>query len=186
MSETPAPRRALEVEDTSLEDAAFADMAVDTGDIENDTFGYDDEVIYEITEGADLPDTGEFDVVQDGHSPYTVALDDEGGVSFVEPQPDDASEVIVPSMVTAAIRTITPMLIGLILAGLTWAFTPLGVEIPTLLVPWLESTLPVVIGSLYYIAAKFLEQKFPSIPWLGSTRKPLYTPPNSVVGEIVG
>lgn len=186
MSETKAPRHALEVEDTSLADAAFANMAIDTGAIESDAFGYDDDVIYEITEGADLPDTGEFDVEQDGHSPYTVALDDEGGVSFVEPQPDDASEIIVPSMVTAAIRTITPMLIGLILAGLTWAFTPLGVEIPTALLPWLESTLPVAIGSLYYIAAKFLERKFPSIPWLGSTRKPLYTPSNSVVGEIGG
>lgn len=186
MSEDYEPRHALEVEPTSTYMGSLDDVAVDTSAISDSEFGFDDEVIYDVTEGADLPDNGEFDVEQNGATPYTVAVDAEGGVTYVEPRPEDASTVIVPSIVTAAIRTITPMLVGLILAGLAWAFTPLGVEIPGMLLPWLESSLPVILGSAYYLLAKFLETKIPSIPWLGSTRKPLYTPPNSVVGEIGG
>ena len=95
--------------------------------------------------------------------------------------PDDYAAVtpapIVPSPVAAIIRTLSPMLAGWVLAAIVWAFTPLGVAVPGEFRGWLEATIPVVLGALYYVVARWLEARWPKVPWLGSTRQPLYTEP---------
>ncbi|MGN8689472.1 peptidoglycan-binding domain-containing protein [Atopobiaceae bacterium HCP3S3_F7] len=98
-------------------------------------------------------------------------------VLLPEPIPDDTDPAVVPSQVTAIIRTLTPMLVGWVVSVVVWALTPLGVSVPPSFNTWLEGALPVVLGGLYYLLAKWLERVAPSIPWLGSTRRPLYTPP---------
>ena len=118
-------------------------------------------------------------VMPSGPTPYT---DDtppttEDGTILPEPIPDDTEPAVVPSQVSAVIRTVTPMLVGWIVAGLVWALTPLGVVIPDTFAGWLETAVPVVLGALYYLLAKALEKRWPGVPWLGSTRKPLYTRP---------
>ena len=127
---------------------------------------------------TDEPFEGDI-VMPSGPTPYT---DDappvtEGGTILPEPIPDDTDPAVVPSQVTAVIRTLTPMIVGWIVAGLVWALTPLGVVIPETFAGWLETAVPVVLGALYYLLAKALEKRWPGVPWLGSTRKPLYTPP---------
>lgn len=101
----------------------------------------------------------------------------ENGTVLPEPIPDDTDPAVVPSRVTAIIRTFTPMLVGWVVSVVVWALTPLGVSVPPSFSTWLEGALPVVLAALYYLLAKWLEHVAPSIPWLGSTRRPLYTPP---------
>ena len=161
MTEASVPRRALIEESTSHSDA----------------IDYD-EVITDPFEGFDIPDDGSFDVVQDGSSPFTqeVGVDNPDPEAFNEPIPGDQPTILMPSLVSAVIRTVTPMVVGGILFALAYVLTPLGVAVPEALAPWLDSTMPIALGSAYFIAAKFLERKFPTIPWLGSTRKPVYFP----------
>ena len=137
----------------------------------------DDEPI----EGGIGPRRAAEPTVPSGPTPYT---DDappmtEDGTILPEPIPDDTDPAVVPSQVTAIIRTLTPMLVGWIVAGLVWALTPLGVVIPESFAGWLETAVPVVLAALYFLLAKALEKRWPSVPWLGSTRRPLYTPPAS-------
>lgn len=132
---------------------------------------------------ADQPDDdGPLDADTMHGTPYTtpmplVAVGDADAVTD-EPTPDDAGPVVVPSPVSAVIRTFVPYLVGWIIAGVAWATTPLGVSVPDgELRAWLTTALPVALGTLYYVFAKWAEKRFPGVPWLGSTRMPLYTPP---------
>lgn len=131
-------------------------------------------------------DAGPLDVTPDGSTPYTTPMPLVGVVDAdpvaPEPIPDDTDPAVLPSQVTAIIRTFVPYLVGWIIAGVTWATTPLGVVVPDTFRGWLETALPVVLGSLYYLLAKQLEKRWPGVPWLGSTRRPLYTPP--ATGEV--
>lgn len=114
-------------------------------------------------------------------------LDEEtGGPEEVEedPIPDDNDSVVVPSKVSAIIRTVTPYLVSYLISALTWAFTPLGVALPDGAQAWLETALPIILGSLYYLLAKVLEKRWPNVPWLGSTRLPLYTAPARLAPQV--
>lgn len=111
-------------------------------------------------------------------TPYTQDVEPEtvDGVVLPEPIPDDPSPA-VPDQVTAVIRTVTPYVVGLILSGLAWVLAKVGLgDVPEGVETWLTGVLPVLLGSLYYVAAKALERRFPSVPWLGSRKRPLYTP----------
>ena len=91
---------------------------------------------------------------------------------------DDALEVegrALPPIVISSIRTITPYLVGYVLAAVLLVLRPLGVEIPAQAEEWLGGVLPLLLGSLYYVAARRLEQRWPSVPWLGSRAQPTYT-----------
>ena len=80
---------------------------------------------------------------------------------------DDALEVegrALPPIVTSSIRTITPYLVGYVLAAVLLVLRPLGVEIPAQAEEWLGGVLPLLLGSLYYVAARKLEQRWPSVP----------------------
>lgn len=131
---------------------------------------------------ADQPATDEpLDADTMHGTPYTtamplVAVGDADAVPD-EPVPDDTDPVLLPSQVTAIIRTVVPYLVGWIISGIAWATTPLGIAVPEEFRGWLNTALPVVLGSLYYMGAKWAEKRWPGIPWLGSTRLPLYTPP---------
>lgn len=108
-----------------------------------------------------------------------------------EPNTGDESELGIPAMpsqVTAIIRTVSPYIVGWLLSGLIWLLTVVGLDItlPPTVETWLTSVVPFVLGSLYYILAKWLERKFPTIPWLGSTKKPLYTEPGVNVADHQG
>ena len=87
----------------------------------------------------------------------------------------------LPTQVIGAIRTITPMIVGWILTGVIWLLGILSgwfdqeFTLPADLEIWLQNALPVVLGSAYYLVArKWLEPKWPNIPWLGSKQQPIY------------
>lgn len=135
--------------------------------------------------GDDLADQPNGDAPLDADTmhgtPYTtpmplVAVGDADAVPD-EPVPDDTDPVVVPSPVSAVIRTFVPYLVGWIVAGVAWATTPLGIAVPDQFEGWLNTALPVALGTLYYVFAKWAEKRWPGVPWLGSTRMPLYTPP---------
>ena len=92
-----------------------------------------------------------------------------------DPTPDDDAPV-VPAQVSAVIRTFVPYLI----AGLVWLLARVGfdVELPA----GTDVFLTTVLGTLYYMLARQLEKRWPQIPWLGSTRQPLYTAPARLTG----
>jgi peptidoglycan hydrolase-like protein with peptidoglycan-binding domain len=110
-----------------------------------------------------------------------------GMASFVDTTPEPVDpvnpEIVVPAFVASLIRTITPMVVGWVIAGLTgvgllvggWLGVSLG--LPADLAAWLETSVPLILGSCYYFLARKLEQRWPSIPWLGSRRQPVYTDP---------
>lgn len=110
-----------------------------------------------------------------GSTPYTspeppMTYD---GTELPEPLPDDSSPLL-PGIVTSAIRTVVPYII----AGVIWLLAKMGLnfDLPATFEPWLVT----VLGTLYYLLARnVLEKHWPSVPWLGSTAKPLYTPPTS-------
>ena len=82
----------------------------------------------------------------------------------------------LPDNVVATIRTVAPMLAGLIVGGLLRLFAAMGMGD----VSWVEGLLSTpavetVLAALYYVAALRLEVRFPSIPWLGSRKTPSYS-----------
>lgn len=87
-----------------------------------------------------------------------------------DPAPDDDAPVL-PASVTAIIRTVVPYVI----AGLVWLLAKVGLDVE--LPAGTDVFLTTVIGTLYYMAARQLEKRWPQVPWLGSTRQPLYTAP---------
>jgi len=93
-----------------------------------------------------------------------------------ERTPDDDAAAVIPTQVSAIIRTIVPYVI----AGLVWLLAKVGFDIP--LPEGMDVFLTTVLGSLYYVAARQLEKRWPQIPWLGSTRQPLYTAPARLTG----
>lgn len=103
------------------------------------------------------------------------------GTVLPEPIPDDTTPVL-PAQVVAFIRTATPFLVTWILAGVTglsglvsrWLGFQLG--IPEGMETWLATGVPVILGAAYYALARVLERRWPRVPWLGSTKQPLYTP----------
>jgi len=92
-----------------------------------------------------------------------------------DPTPDDDAPVL-PAPVAAVIRTAVPYII----AGLVWLLARVGLDIP--LPEGMDVFLTTLIGTGYYALARVLEKRWPQIPWLGSTRQPLYTAPARLVG----
>ena len=128
----------------------------------------------ELAELADQPPRDEeilLDVPEsEGHltmpeQPENVS---EGRLEALEPVPDDPSPVL-PSQVSAVIRTVVPY----VLAGIIWLLAKAGINTP--LPEGSDVFLTTVIGTLYYLLARVLEKRWPNIPWLGSTKQPLYT-----------
>lgn len=79
----------------------------------------------------------------------------------------------LPDSVAAAVRTAVPMIVGFIVAMLA----RVGLHVPDTVKDQLTMGLPPVLAYLYWLIAHQLEKKFPKVPWLGSTKKPLYTTP---------
>ena len=144
----------------------------------------DDDTALAVWQGQAVPQraliTDEAEVLG---TPYTsdgppMTLD---GTILPEPIPDDPSPVL-PAQVSAFIRTVAPFLVTWLVAGASglselvsgWLGFQLG--IPEGLEVWLATGVPVVLGAAYYALARVLERRWPRVPWLGSTRQPLYTP----------
>jgi len=73
--------------------------------------------------------------------------------------------------VVSAIRTGVPVVIGWLVFTVNNWIEPLGVEVDT------ETVAGPVIGALiwgYYLLARWLEQKYPQIKWLGVSSTPSY------------
>ena len=80
----------------------------------------------------------------------------------------------LPPLVTATIRTVTPYLVGWLLTAALWIARPLGLDLPEGAAEYLTGTLPILLGSIYYMAARKLEARWPGVPWLGSRTQPVY------------
>ena len=73
-------------------------------------------------------------------------------------------------MITSVIRTVVPYVVGYLVALLVgW-----GIEVPTEVQAWLTETLTLVLGTAYYVAARWLEEHGVTWPLLGSTQRPVY------------
>lgn len=80
----------------------------------------------------------------------------------------------VSALVTSAIRTGTPMLVGFVLSWLTAK----GFTTDVNTVAGLVSFLTALFGWLYYILARLLEMRYPKFGWLlGSPKTVKYTQP---------
>lgn len=79
------------------------------------------------------------------------------------------------NFVTSLIRTYVPIVVGAIASYLVTA----GIEIDANAQLGLVTFLTAVLQGAYYLAARLLEKKFPSIGGLllGSSKKPEYTEP---------
>ena len=88
------------------------------------------------------------------------------------PRPDDLDAL--PGIVISTIRTITPYLVGWLIAAALWIARPLGLDLPDATSDYLAGVLPLVLGSAYYVAARRLEARWPGVPWLGSRSQPTY------------
>ena len=88
------------------------------------------------------------------------------------PRPDDLDAL--PGIVISTIRTITPYLVGWLIAAALWIARPLGLDLPEGAAEYLTGTLPILLGSIYYMAARKLEARWPGVPWLGSRTQPVY------------
>ena len=88
------------------------------------------------------------------------------------PHPDDLDAL--PGIVISTIRTITPYLVGWLIAAALWIARPLGLDLPDATSDYLAGVLPLVLGSAYYVAARRLEARWPGVPWLGSRSQPTY------------
>ena len=88
------------------------------------------------------------------------------------PHPDDLDAL--PGIVISTIRTITPYLVGWLIAAALWIARPLGLDLPEGAAEYLTGTLPILLGSIYYMAARKLEARWPGVPWLGSRTQPVY------------
>ena len=87
-------------------------------------------------------------------------------------RPDDLDAL--PGIVISTIRTITPYLVGWLLTAALWIARPLGLDLPEGAAEYLTGTLPILLGSIYYLAARKLEARWPGVPWLGSRTQPIY------------
>lgn len=75
---------------------------------------------------------------------------------------------------TSFVRTVTPFIVGAVAA---W-FARHNITFDTEFLSNLAFVLDVLIGSLYYVAVRFLESKFPWVGWLlASPKKPVYLGP---------
>lgn len=73
-------------------------------------------------------------------------------------------------MITSVIRTVVPYLVGYVVAVLIgW-----GIEVPGEVQSWLTETLTLVLGTAYYVAARWLERQGVRLRLLGSTQQPEY------------
>ena len=88
------------------------------------------------------------------------------------PRPDDLDAL--PGIVISTIRTIVPYLVGWLIAAALWIVRPLGLDLPEGAAEYLTGTLPILLGSIYYMAARKLEARWPGVPWLGSRTQPVY------------
>ena len=79
------------------------------------------------------------------------------------------------NFVTSLIRTYVPIVVGAIVSFLVTS----GIEIDANAQLGLVTFLTAVLQGAYYLAARLLEKKFPSIGGLllGSSKKPEYTEP---------
>lgn len=78
----------------------------------------------------------------------------------------------ISSLITSAIRTGTPMLVGFVLSWLT----AMGFQLDANTAAGLVSFLTALFGWVYYVAVRFLEMKFPKVGWLlGSPKQVTYT-----------
>ena len=91
---------------------------------------------------------------------------------MTDPRPDDLDAL--PGIVISTIRTITPYLVGWLIAAALWIARPLGLDLPEGAAEYLTGTLPILLGSIYYMAARKLEARWPGVPWLGSRTQPVY------------
>jgi heme/copper-type cytochrome/quinol oxidase subunit 1 len=69
---------------------------------------------------------------------------------------------MLQSIFTSIVRTMVPYIIG----GLVSFLTTLGVQAELEFVAGLTSLLTLVFGTIYYIAARFVETKYPDLGWL--------------------
>lgn len=73
-------------------------------------------------------------------------------------------------MVTSVIRTVVPYLVAYLVALLVgW-----GIDVPAEVESWLTETLVLVLGTAYYVTARWLEQHGVRLPLLGSRQQPEY------------
>lgn len=73
--------------------------------------------------------------------------------------------------VHSLIRTATPTLVGMLAAWLTVTF---AVEVPDELLVELTAAITGIALMLYYLAARLIEQRVPSLSWLlGSPSRPV-------------
>lgn len=78
------------------------------------------------------------------------------------------------TLVTSAIRTGVPMVVGFVVS---W-FTARGLELDENSVAGMVSFLTALIGWVYYLIARVIEMKFPKFGWLlGSKSQPKYVKP---------
>lgn len=78
------------------------------------------------------------------------------------------------SLLPSIIRTVVPIVVTAIATFLAAANIDLGPEGYSALTAFLGA----LIGAVYYVVVRFLEQKFPWVGnFLGSAKKPVYTEP---------
>lgn len=136
-----------------------------------------------LAEGEVLDPTEDHDSDNSGTaytSPATLVGVVGGDPIVPEPIPDDTDAAVLPSKVAAIIRTVSPYIVGWLLSGLLWLVGVVGLDItlPEGVEGALTQAVPWVLGTAYYALARYvLEKRWPGVPWLGSTRQPLYTPP---------
>lgn len=87
-----------------------------------------------------------------------------------DPTPDDDAPVL-PAQVSAIIRTAVPYIV----MGIVWLLARVGLDVE--LPAGTDALITTLLGTAYYALARQLEKRWPGIPWLGSTRQPLYTAP---------
>ena len=151
----------------------------------------DDELFDDFGDQPEGDDPLESDLVMlAGETPYTTADPPmtEDGTVLPEPIPDDNSSPVLPDKVAGIIRTVSPYIVGWLMSGLTWLVTVIGldIEIPESVEPALWQAIPWVLGTIYYVLARYvLEKRWPTVPWLGSRKQPLYTPPVKTAAAIM-
>ena len=73
-------------------------------------------------------------------------------------------------MIPSVIRTVVPYLVAYLVALLVgW-----GIDVPAEVETWLTETLVLVLGTGYYVAARWLERHGVTLPLLGSRQQPEY------------
>lgn len=82
----------------------------------------------------------------------------------------------------AVVRTIVPFIVGWIASVLLL----INVTLTDAQRDSLSGLITLILGALYYIAVRWLEQRFPQLGWLiGSTKQPTYVNDKTIPGDVI-